>query len=94
MIQDTKPAPFNVGDHIRYVAAENRALLSGNGDKTEEVLVHGMEGVILTSTGALSNQGEAAPQPWHCRVQFKNGFQLDITPETRADFDVTGGLQE
>jgi hypothetical protein len=47
-----------------------------------------MEGVTVLSTGALSHQGAAAPNPWHCRVQFQNGFQIDITPETRADFEV------
>jgi hypothetical protein len=78
MDQDTKPAPFNVGDHVRYVAAERRALLAGQGNGTELVLVPGMEGVIVLSTGALSHQGAAAPNPWHCRVQFQNGFQIDI----------------
>jgi hypothetical protein len=29
MDQDTKPAPFNVGDHVRYVAAQRRALPAG-----------------------------------------------------------------
>jgi len=37
----------------------------------------------------FSGRGVAAPRPWHCRVQFKNGFQLDITPENRADFELT-----
>jgi len=50
-----------------------------------------MDGVILLSTGALSHQGAAAPNSWHCRVQFQNGFQLDITPENRADFEVAHG---
>jgi uncharacterized protein (UPF0303 family) len=26
MDQDTKPAPFNLGDHVRYIAATRRAL--------------------------------------------------------------------
>jgi hypothetical protein len=90
MDQDTKPAPFNVGDHVRYVAAQRRALPAGQGTDTERVLAPGMEGVILLSTGALSDQGAAAPNPWHCRVQFQNGFQIDITPENRADFEVAG----
>jgi len=88
MDQDTKPAPFHVGDHVRYVAAQRRALPAGQGNETELVLVPGMEGVTVLSTGALSHQGAAAPNPWHCRVQFQNGFQIDITPETRADFEV------
>jgi hypothetical protein len=50
-----------------------------------------MEGVIVLSTGALSSHGAAAPKPWHCRVQFQNGFQLDITPSNCADFELTSG---
>jgi hypothetical protein len=88
MDQDTKPAPFNVGDHVRYVAAQRRALPGGPGNETGLVLTPGMEGVILLSTGALSDQGAAAPNSWHCQVQFQNGFQLDITPENCADFEV------
>jgi hypothetical protein len=88
MLQDTKPAPFNLGDHVRYVAAQVRELPAAQGNDSELVLTPGMEGVILLSTGALSDQGAAAPDPWHCRVQFQNGFQLDITPENRADFEV------
>jgi hypothetical protein len=91
MSQDTKPAPFNLGDHVRYVAAPRRAVPAGQGNETELVLAPGMEGVILLSTGALSDQGAAAPNPWLCRVQFQNGFQLDITPENRADFEGTHG---
>ena len=93
MDQDTKPAPFNVGDHVRYIAAQRQALPGGEGNETERVLAPGMEGVIILSTGALSDQGEAAPNPWHCRVQFENGFQLDITPENRADFEMAGDDQ-
>ena len=88
MSQDTKPAPFNLGDHVRYVAAQRRALPAGQGNATELVLTPGMEGVILLSTGALSEEGAAAPNPWYCRAQFQNGFQIDITPENRADFEV------
>jgi hypothetical protein len=91
MDQDTKPAPFNVGDHVRYLAAERRTLPAGQGNETELVLASGMEGVILLSTGALSDQGAAAPNPWHCRAQFQNGFQLDITPANHADFEVVRG---
>jgi hypothetical protein len=91
MDQDTKPAPFNVGDHVRYVAAQSRAVPAGQGNATELVLTSGMEGVILLSTGALSAQGAAAPKPWRCQVQFQNGFQLDITPQNRADFEVVRG---
>jgi len=88
MNQDTKPAPFNVGDHVRYVAGQKRALPAGVGNVAEQVLAPGMEGVIMLSTGALSGQGAAAPNAWRCQVQFQNGFQLDITPENRADFKV------
>ena len=86
MNQHTKPAPFNVGDHVRYIAAERRSLPTGQGNDRELVLVAGMQGVILLSTGPQSDQNAAAP--WLCQVQFPNGFQLDITPENRADFDV------
>lgn len=88
MDQDTKPAPFNVGDHVRYVAAQRRALPAGQGNETELVLAPGMEGVILLSTGAHSDQGAAAPNPWRCQIQFQNGFQLEITPDNRADFEM------
>ena len=91
MNQDTKPAPFNMGDHVRYVAAQRRALPAGQGNETELVLAAGMEGVILLSTGAFSDQGAAAPNPWHCQVQFRNGFQLAITPDNCADFEVARG---
>jgi hypothetical protein len=91
MDQDTKPAPFNVGDHVRYVAAQRRTLAAGQGNETELVLAPGMEGVILLSTGAFSDQGAAAPNPWRCQVQFQNGFQLDIGPENCADFEVARG---
>ena len=43
--------PFNVGDHIRYIATQNRALPADKGNETVPILVHGMEGVILVSTG-------------------------------------------
>jgi hypothetical protein len=91
MDQDTKPAPFNLGDHVRYVGEQRRALPAGQGNKFELALAPGMEGVILLSTGALSGQGATAPNPWHCQVQFQNGFQLDITPENGADFEVARG---
>jgi len=45
-----------------------------------------MEGVIVLSTGAFSDEGAAAPNPWRCEVQFQNGFHLEITPDNRADF--------
>ena len=91
MDQDTKPAPFNVGDHVRYVAAQRRALPAGQGNETELVLAPGMDGVILLSTAALSDQGAAAPNPWRCQIQFQNGFQLEITPDNRADFEMAHG---
>ena len=91
MDQDTKPASFNVGDHVRYIAAQKHALSAGQGSETELVLANGMEGVILVSTGGFSDQGAAAPNPWYCRVQFQNGFQMDITPDNGADFELTRG---
>jgi hypothetical protein len=87
MSANARPAPFNLGDHVRYVREQRRTLAAGPRGEKELVLVPGMEGVVLLSTGALSDQGAAAPDPWHCRVQFQNGFQLDITPENRADFE-------
>ena len=42
--QDTKPAPFNLGDHVRYVGAQERTLSAGNGVAAEKVLVRGMMG--------------------------------------------------
>jgi hypothetical protein len=30
-----------------------------------------------------------ARNPWRCQVQFQNGFQLDITPNNCADFELT-----
>jgi hypothetical protein len=88
MSQDTKPAPFNLGDHVRYVAAQRRAVPAGQGNETEQVLALGMESDILLSTGAFSDEDAA---PWRCQVQFQNGFQVDITPENRADFEVARG---
>jgi hypothetical protein len=89
MNEDTQPAPFNLGDHVRYIGAQRRTLPAGQGNETEQVLAPGMEGVILLSTGALADDG--GPKPWLCRVQFQNGFQLDITPENRADFEMAAG---
>jgi hypothetical protein len=91
MSQDTKPAPFNMGDHVRYVAAQRHAVPAGHGNETNMVLVPGMVGVVVLSTGAFSEEGEAAPNPWHCQVQFQNGFQLDITPDNCADFEMAHG---
>ena len=84
----TKPAPFNVGDHVRYIASQRRELAVGQGNETELVLVPGMRGVILLSTGAHPGQVAASPRPWRCRVQFQNGFQLDITPRNYSDFEL------
>ncbi len=91
MDQDTKPAPFNVGDHVRYIGARSRSLPAGQGNESELVLAPRMAGVIILSTGALSDQSTAAPNAWHCRVQFQNGFQIDITPRNRADFEMAHG---
>lgn len=91
MSQDTKPAPFNTGDHVRYIASQSHAVPGGQGKEMNQVLVPDMVGVIVLSTGALSAEGEAAPNPWHCQVQFQNGFQLDITPDNSADFVMAHG---
>lgn len=93
MNQDTKPAPFNLGDHIRYVAKQKYALPVGRVNETRPILAPGMEGVVLISTGDLSDQGAAAPNPWHCKAQFQNGFQIDITPENCGDFEVARGAR-
>jgi hypothetical protein len=90
MSQDTKPAPFNTGDHVRYVGAQRRAV-PGQGNDMNQVLVTGMVGVIVLSTGALSSEGAAAPNPWRCQIQFQNGFQVDITPDNCADFEMAHG---
>lgn len=87
MSQDTKPSPFNTGDHVRYVAAQRRTAPCG--ERNEIVLAPGMEGVIVLSTGVFSDEGEAAPEPWRCQVQFQNGFHCDITPDNRADFEMS-----
>ena len=91
MIQDTKPAPFNVGDHVRYVAAQRRAVPASQGNAMELVLTPGMVGVIFLSTGGFSDEGAAAPNPWRCQVQFQNGSQFDITPDNCADFKMAHG---
>jgi hypothetical protein len=94
MDQDTKPAPFNMGDHVRYIGAQTRKLATGRRNKPELVLAPGMVGVVVLSTAALSRQDSSAPNAWHCRVQFQNGFQLDIAPENRADFARTCNEKE
>jgi len=90
MNQDTKPAPLNVGDHVRYVGSWRRELPGGRGNQPELVLVPDMTGVIVTSTGALTGQTPASAEPWRCRVQFQNGYQCDITPENCAEFQGLG----
>jgi hypothetical protein len=88
MSQPAKPAPFNLGDHVRYVGAQSRDLSAGQEAETELVLVPGMVGVILLSSGAFGDPSAAATRPWHCKVQFQNGFQLDINQENRGDFEM------
>lgn len=89
--QRAKPAPFNLGDHVCYIADQKLAVPGGAGSEAALVLVPGMVGVIVLSNGSLSEEGAAAPNPWHCQVQFDNGFQLDIKPENSADFERTNG---
>lgn len=87
MYQDTRPAPFNAGDHLRYVGKAMRTLPAGRPDRVELVLTAGMVGVVILSTGALSGPG--ATRPWHVQVQFTNGFQIDVTPENAEDFEAS-----
>jgi hypothetical protein len=91
MSQDTKPAPFNTGDHVRYIGAQRRAVPGGQGTEMNQILVPGMVGVVVLSTGALSAEGAAAPNPWRCQVQFQNGFQIGIAPDNCADFEMAHG---
>lgn len=87
MNQDTRPAPFNVGDHLRYVSRTSRALPAGKSDN-ELVLAPGLLGVVIASTGTFPGQDKESPRPWHCRIQFENGFQIDVTAENVTDFEV------
>jgi hypothetical protein len=66
-------------------------LPTGQGNGTKVMLVPGMTGVIMLSTGALAGQTAASPKPWHCQVQFPNGFQFDTTPENSCDFEMSHG---
>ncbi len=87
MSQGTKPAPFSVGDHVRYIGNQSQVAQSGESNAAAVVLTPGMEGVIVLSTGAFSDEGEAAPNPWRCEVQFENGYHFVITPKNYADFE-------
>jgi hypothetical protein len=82
----SRPAPFNWGDHIRYVGPEQHKHLSAKG-KVETVLAPGMEGVVLLSS--FVGDGVDEPAPWRCRAQFRNGYQFDITPENCTSFVAT-----
>jgi hypothetical protein len=85
MDQDTQPAPFNLGDHVCYVATEQRYVPAVGHQAL--VLTTGMVGTIMLSTGSFPGHGAESPHPWHCRVQFRNGYQADITPEKAAYFE-------
>ena len=87
MRQQRTQTSLNLGDHVRYVGPHRWALPAGLGQRPELVLTRGMEGVVLLSTGALTRPLPKAPRRWRCRVQFENGFQTDITPDNRADFE-------
>ena len=89
MDQDTQPAPFNVGDHLRYIGKTTRTLPAARPSGAELVLTPGLVGVVILSTGALAEPN--SPLPWHIQVQFDNGFQLDVTPENAADFEMAHG---
>ena len=70
MSQDTKPAPFNLGDHVRYVAAQKRAASDNQGNEMNLVLAPGMVGVVVLSTGAFSAEGAGGLlNSWRC-VRF------------------------
>jgi hypothetical protein len=68
--------PFDFGAHVRYVGARSCEVPAGRAGR-EVVLTPGMVGVVILSAGTAG----------HYRVQFKNGFQLDVTPENRGDFE-------
>lgn len=74
------PTAFQLGAHVRYVGWERRALPIGPA-RREVVLIPGMVGVVILSSGPS--------RPGHCRVQFRNGYQLDITPDNRGQFEET-----
>ncbi len=71
---------FDFGDHVRYIGAKRCEVPAGHA-RHEVVLAPGMVGVVILSPG---QSGEC-----HCRLQFKNGYQLDVTPENRSDFEAT-----
>jgi hypothetical protein len=66
---------FDWGEHVRYIGMRRCAVPAGVG--REVVLAPGMVGVVILSTGPTG----------HCRIQFKNGFQLDVAADNRADFE-------
>lgn len=89
MDQNTHPAPFNLGDHLCYVGSpQRRELSAGPKGSTQLVLTRGMVGVVILSSGDLAGEDAAPARPWHCQAQFRNGLQLDITPQNLADFEV------
>jgi hypothetical protein len=71
-------ASFDWGDHVRYIGRRRCEVPAGPAGR-EVVLAPGMVGVVILSAGPSG--------PCHCRVQFKNGFQLDVTPDNRAEFE-------
>jgi hypothetical protein len=85
-MRETRSTPFNWGDHIRYVGPEKHKQLSEKG-KVETVLAPGMEGVVLLSSFVGNGADEMGS--WHCRAQFRNGYQFDITPENCTSFVAT-----
>lgn len=89
MDQNTYAAPFNLGDHVCYVGSpQRREPPAGPKRSRELMLTGGMVGVVILSSGDLAGEDAAASRPWLCQAQFRNGFQLDITPQNRADFEV------
>lgn len=72
-----RPVWSGFGAHVRYVGNSIRALPLGP-TRREVVLTPGMIGVVILSAGPS--------RPSRCRLQFRNGFQLDVSAENQAEF--------
>ncbi len=67
-------AAFPFGSHVRYLGPRIRELSAG-----AVVLIPGMVGVVTLSSGPSA--------AWHCLVQFRNGYQMEVTPENGGHFE-------
>lgn len=65
---------FPFGSHVRYLGPRIRELSAGS-----VVLIPGMVGAVTLSSGPGAD--------WHCLVQFRNGYQVEVTPENRGQFE-------